>query len=74
MVNNTRLEGGGVAVVRESRLHQDRTLSTINIIGSKGTGELTLDKQMEGNLLINLTKNNIFLVYILHKMSHFSRE
>ena len=54
MVNNTRLEGGGVAVVRESRLHQDRTLSTINIIGSKGTGEV--NKQMEGNL----TENKIF--------------
>ena len=62
MVNNTRLEGGGMAVVRESRLHQDRTLSTINIIGSKGAERSDLNQIMNGNYLNNLTENNIFLV------------
>ena len=57
MANNTRLEGGGVAVVRESRLHQDRTLSTIKIVGSKGLERITI---MGGNWLINLSQNNIF--------------
>ena len=50
--NNTRLEGGGLAVVREARLHQDRTLSTINILGSKGTSS-DINKIM-GNIRRNL--------------------
>ena len=73
MANNSRLEGGGVAVVRESRLHQDRTLSTINIIGSKGAERSDLNKIMDGNLLKYLTESNIFLV-LSNKTPHYSRE
>ena len=73
MANNSRLEGGGVAVVRESRLHQDRTLSTINIIGSKGAERSDLNKIINGNLLKNLTESNIFLV-LSNKTSRFCRE
>ena len=74
MVNNSRLEGGGVAVVRESRLHQDRTLSTINIIGSKGAERRDLNKIMDGNLLKNLTEKIFYSFYQIKRLTFVESE